>query len=111
MPVIPPFTKDWAITAVTAYGDDVTVYTVWPHMHLRGKETHYVATYPDGREQVTLDVPDYEFNWQLFYELKEPLKLPAGSYDQDRRILRQLVVEPVGFSTGEGGLLVRAKLG
>ena len=79
VPVIPPFAKDWAITAITAYEDDITVYTVWPHMHLRGKEMHYVATYPDGREQVILSVPNYDFNWQLFYELKEPLKLPAGS--------------------------------
>jgi hypothetical protein len=79
VPVIPPYTKDWAITAITAYGDDITLYTVWPHMHLRGKEMHYVLTYPDGREQVLLSVPNFDFNWQIFYELKEPLKIPAGS--------------------------------
>jgi len=79
VPVIPPFAKDWAITAITTYPDDVTLYTMYPHMHLRGKEMHYVLTYPDGREQVILSVPNYDFNWQVFYELKEPLKVPAGS--------------------------------
>ena len=79
VPVIPPFAKDWAITAITAYPDDVTLYTLYPHMHLRGKEMHYVVTFPDGREELILSVPKYDFNWQTMYELKEPLKVPAGS--------------------------------
>ena len=79
VPVIPPFAKDWAITAITAYQDDVTIYTLYPHMHLRGKEMHYVVTFPDGREELILSVPNYDFNWQTMYELKEPLKVPAGS--------------------------------
>lgn len=79
LPVIPPHTKDWAITAIRVFQDDVTLYTLWPHMHTRGKEMTYVLTYPDGREQVLLSVPKYDFNWQIFYELKEPLKIPAGS--------------------------------
>ena len=48
-------------------------------MHTRGKEMTYLLTYPDGREEVLLSVPNYDFNWQIFYELKEPLKIPAGS--------------------------------
>jgi mono/diheme cytochrome c family protein len=79
IPVIPPQTKNWAITAIRAFEDDTTLYVLWPHMHTRGKEMTYVLTYPDGREQVLLSVPNYDFNWQLFYELKEPLKIPAGS--------------------------------
>jgi hypothetical protein len=55
------------------------LYTMWAHMHTRGKEMTYVLTYPDGREQVVLSVPNYDFNWQVMYELKEPLKIPAGS--------------------------------
>jgi len=79
LPVIPPQAKNWAITAIRAFQDDVTLYVMWPHMHTRGKEMTYVLTYPDGREQVLLSVPKYDFNWQIFYELKEPLKIPAGS--------------------------------
>ena len=79
IPVIPPHDPDWAITALTAFQDDVTVYYLYPHMHLRGKDMTFVVTYPDGREQVVLHVPNYDFNWQIQYELAEPLKLPAGS--------------------------------
>jgi len=48
-------------------------------MHLRGKDMTFIATYPDGREEVLLHVPKYEFQWQLQYEFAEPLHLPAGS--------------------------------
>jgi hypothetical protein len=78
-PVIPPHAKNWAITGIAAYHDDATLYVLWPHMHTRGKETTYVLTYPDGREEVLLSVLNYDFNWQIFYELKEPKKIPAGS--------------------------------
>ena len=79
IPVIPPHSKNWAITGIRVFQDDATLYVLWPHMHTRGKEMTYVLTYPDGREQVLLSVPNYDFNWQIFYELKEPIKIPAGS--------------------------------
>jgi len=78
-PTIPPFAGDWKITAITPFEDDVTVYSLWPHMHLRGKDMTFIATYPDGREDVLLHVPRYDFQWQLQYELVQPVHLPAGS--------------------------------
>ncbi len=78
-PTIPPFAGDWKITAITPFGDDVTVYGLWPHMHLRGKDMTFIATYPDGREDVLLHVPRYDFQWQLQYEFVQPVHLPAGS--------------------------------
>ena len=53
--------------------------SVFPHMHLRGKSFRYTATYPDGREEVLLDVPNYDFNWQNSYEFTEPKPMPAGT--------------------------------
>jgi hypothetical protein len=79
IPVIPPGDADWAITGITTFQDDVTLYIVWPHMHVRGKDMTFVVTYPDGREEILLHVPRYEFNWQLHYEFEEPVKLPAGT--------------------------------
>ena len=79
VPVIPPHTADFSLTEISAYQDDVTLYTVWPHMHLRGHEMTFVVTFPDGREQILLANLNYDFNWQIFYDLKEPLKIPAGS--------------------------------
>jgi hypothetical protein len=79
VPNIPPMVSDWKITAITTFKDDVTLYGMWPHMHVRGKDMTFLATFPDGREQVLLHVPKYDFNWQLQYQLVEPVKLPAGS--------------------------------
>ena len=79
IPVIPPFTDDWAITEIRVFPNDVTVYLMWAHMHTRGQEMTYLVTYPDGREEVILSVPNFDFNWQQFYELEEPIKIPAGS--------------------------------
>jgi hypothetical protein len=78
-PRIPPFADDWRITAITPFQDDVTLYGLWPHMHLRGKDMTFIATYPDGREEVLLHVPKYDFRWQLQYAFATPVRLPAGS--------------------------------
>ena len=48
-------------------------------MHLRGKDMKYKLVYPDGREQVVLNVPRYDFNWQLGYDLAQPIKVPKGA--------------------------------
>ncbi len=50
-----------------------------PHMHVRGRSFRYSAIYPDGRKEILIDVPRYDFNWQTEYRLKEPLKIPAGT--------------------------------
>ena len=58
---------------------DVRLLSFMPHMHLRGKSFRYEARYPDGRTEVLLDVPEYDFNWQTEYILAEPATLPAGT--------------------------------
>ena len=52
---------------------------LFPHMHLRGKAFRYEAKYPDGRTEVLLDVPHYDFGWQLTYQLPAPKHLPKGT--------------------------------
>ena len=78
-PPIPPHADDWKITAMTPFQEDVTLYGLWPHMHHRGKDMTFIATFPDGREEVLLHVPKYDFYWQLQYQLATPVHLPAGS--------------------------------
>ena len=78
-PPIPPNDGDFKVTGIWPVTDDVTIYGVWPHMHLRGKAMTYVVTYPDGTEETILNVPNYDFNWQLEYDFVEPMKVPAGS--------------------------------
>jgi hypothetical protein len=48
-------------------------------MHFRGKFMNFEAEYPDGRTEMLLSVPNYNFNWQRTYLLKNPVRLPAGT--------------------------------
>jgi thiol-disulfide isomerase/thioredoxin/mono/diheme cytochrome c family protein len=58
---------------------EAKVLSYMPHMHVRGKAFRYEAVYADGRTQTLLDVPRYDFNWQLAYRYAEPLTLPRGA--------------------------------
>ena len=79
IPNIPPNVDNWEITGEMTIKEAITLYAFAPHMHLRGKDIKYTLIWPDGRQQVLLNVPKFDFNWQLHYELTEPLKIPAGS--------------------------------
>jgi hypothetical protein len=58
---------------------DATLVNFLPHMHFRGKSFEYRAIYPDGKKEVLLNVPHYDFNWQLTYDLSREKKLPKGT--------------------------------
>ncbi len=58
---------------------DAHLLGLMPHMHVRGIDFSYKATYPDGRSEVLLSVPRYDFNWQNTYRLIEPKPLPKGT--------------------------------
>jgi hypothetical protein len=79
LPTIPPHAENFQVIGVTPVTQPITLYSLSPHMHLRGKDMKWVMTWPDGREETILSVPKYDFNWQLQYELAKPLKIPAGS--------------------------------
>ena len=61
------------------FKDDVTLLTLMPHMHLRGKDFQYRITYPDGKSETLLSVPRYDFNWQNTYSFATPLSIKAGT--------------------------------
>ena len=79
LPNIPPYAENFKVVSVHTIKEPVTLYGLTPHLHLRGKSMRYTLTLPDGREEVLLDVPRYDFNWQLYYELETPRPIPAGS--------------------------------
>jgi hypothetical protein len=76
---IPPGDANYEARALFTFPEDVTLIDLTPHMHLRGKAFRYTLTYPDGKSEELLNVPRYDFNWQLSYVLSEPRKVPAGS--------------------------------
>ena len=49
------------------------------HMHVRGKSFKYEVTTPDGKTETLLDIPRYDFNWQLQYDYAQPKFIPRGS--------------------------------
>lgn len=76
---IEPGNPAYEVRAERRIDEPVYLSNMMPHMHVRGKSARYVVRYPDGSEEVALWVPDYDFNWQLRYELEEPIFMPAGS--------------------------------
>ena len=58
---------------------DMNVTAFVAHMHVRGKAFRYELISADGKSETLLDIPRYDFNWQLRYELKEPRVIPRGS--------------------------------
>jgi mono/diheme cytochrome c family protein len=58
---------------------DIPAMSFMAHMHVRGSAFSYEITHPDGKNEMLLDIPRYDFNWQLRYELKKPRILPKGS--------------------------------
>jgi peroxiredoxin/mono/diheme cytochrome c family protein len=76
---IPAGASDYAAEARHRFGQDMVVYSLLPHMHLRGKSFRFEAVFPDGRTEVLLDVPRYEFEWQNVYVLSKPKLMPEGS--------------------------------
>jgi hypothetical protein len=57
---------------------DVELVQMMPHMHLRGKDMTYHLVYPDGRDEIVLNVPKYDFNWQIVYQPMQPIRIPKG---------------------------------
>jgi hypothetical protein len=76
---IPPHAQNYEIRADYTFEEDAEMVSLMPHMHVRGKDYLYRAIYPDGREEVLLSVPSYDFNWQVYYYPKKPLRMPKGT--------------------------------
>ena len=76
---IPPNDDNYEVKAQAQLQDTVTLSSLWPHMHFRGKTFLYQVIYPDGKTDTLLSVPKYDFSWQLEYRLAQPLVLPKGT--------------------------------
>ena len=78
---IPPNNPRWKVGGARTFRQDTTITGFMPHLHLRGVAARYTAFYPDGTSEVLLDVPNYDFNWQIAYDYKDEglKKIPAGT--------------------------------
>ncbi len=73
--VIPPGADDHQVEAsfnfIPTQGQ---LMGISPHMHYRGKSFQLTAK-ANGQQEVLLNVPKYDFNWQHIYQLKNPKSL------------------------------------
>ena len=58
--------------------DELTIHTAMLHMHLLGTQGRMTVEHADGTEECILQVDDWDFEWQDFYQLREPLTWKSG---------------------------------
>ncbi len=76
---IPPLAPEVPVEASRTFAKKSLLYELSPHMHFRGASARFTLEYPDGRQEVLLNVPSYFFNWQALYRLASPKEVPAGT--------------------------------
>ena len=67
------------MTACWTAPQDIHLTGARPHMHKRGKAMEIKVFYPDGRSEVLLNVPRYDFSWQTLYNFKQSIAIPKGT--------------------------------
>ncbi len=77
--LIPANDPNHEVTECHTFQKDLYITSLTPHMHLRGKAMKIEVTYPDGRTKPLLNVPTYNFNWQITYRAAEPIFIPKGT--------------------------------
>ncbi len=75
---IPPNEVKTFYTSFTV-NQNATVFGLLPHMHLLGKSIKSFFIKPNGDTTILVDIPEWDFHWQSFYQFQKPLLVPAGS--------------------------------
>ena len=75
---IPPNDGKAEVVSEVTLGEDARLVYAQPHMHLRGKDFELRVVSPEGVSQTVLK-GRFDFEWQIGYELAEPVPIPKGS--------------------------------
>jgi hypothetical protein len=76
---IPPYAPNFEQSKSIVIEQDAYLQSFIPHMHFRGKNMRFAAHYPDGSVEQLINIANYNYNWQLDYQLEEPKFVPAGT--------------------------------
>lgn len=86
---------------------DLTIMSVFPHMHLLGKSIKSYAITAEDQIIPFVNIPQWDFEWQDFYFFKNLIKLPQGSvfygsgvYDNTANNPSNPSTPPVGVGPG-----------
>jgi mono/diheme cytochrome c family protein len=77
--VIPPGAPRHEVAGEHRFREDGYILEFFPHMHNRGTAFRYELIHEDGAVDHLLEVPSYDFNWQITYKPDRPIFAPAGS--------------------------------
>jgi hypothetical protein len=75
---IPPGEANWETTGELTFNQSAELVWFMPHMHLRGKDMTFRLIYPNGRQETVLSAR-FNFDWQLGYEVAEPIEILKGT--------------------------------
>jgi hypothetical protein len=75
---IPPGDPNYKAETIIPITHDMTMLTLFPHLHLRGKAFQYELIYPNGESETLLKVDKWSLSWQLSYKLEKPIELKPG---------------------------------
>jgi len=75
---IPPNTAAAEVVSEVTLGENARLVYMQPHMHLRGKDFEFRVVSPEGATKTVLK-GRFDFEWQMGYELAEPVDLPKGA--------------------------------
>lgn len=76
---IPAGEPNYEHHALHVFPEDVTLLSLCPHMHLRGKDFSIEAIFPNKTRQTLLVVKDFDPDWNTTYRLAQPLPVPKGT--------------------------------
>lgn len=76
---IPAGAPNHEVKRCVTFEKDTLLLSFTPHMHYRGKDITYDLVRPNGKHEILLAVPRYDFNWQLVYRLMQPAYVEKGS--------------------------------
>ena len=85
-----PVIQNWSfalppneVTEVSASFDaipaDVSLMSVFPHMHLLGERIESYATTPNSEVIPLVRINRWDFHWQSFYAFRNLVRIPSGS--------------------------------
>ncbi|MEY4568207.1 MAG: hypothetical protein RLY14_3177 [Planctomycetota bacterium] len=77
---IPPHDPAFKIEASKTLKHNADLLGLFTHMHVRGRDMTFYAHGPSDQSEILLQIPNYNFEWQLGYEIAPGTKLlPKGT--------------------------------
>jgi hypothetical protein len=77
--LIPAGERDFRVSVWGTLPNDALLLGFFPHMHLRGTSFEYTRLRDNGLPETLLRVQPYDFYWQLYYRLAQPMALQKGT--------------------------------